>query len=95
MDIPQKDKIIAVISIFCPNAKIYLFGSYVRGDVRRSSDIDIAIDNQEKLSFLEINQIRHMIDVLNIIPSVDVVDFNRVPIAMQENIIKDGIVWKK
>ncbi len=39
-----KDKIIKVIEIFYPNAKIYLFGSRARGTNEEQSDIDIAID---------------------------------------------------
>jgi predicted nucleotidyltransferase len=60
-----------------------------------SSDIDIAIDNKAKISMLELNQMRHMIDVLNTIQEVDLVDFHNVPIAMQANILNDVVVWKK
>lgn len=49
----HKDHIVAIISIFFPNAKIYLFGLYAHGDFTRSSDIDIAIDNGTPISFVE------------------------------------------
>lgn len=39
-------------------------------------------------------QIVSMIDALNIPQKVDVVDFNRIPHALKENIIREGIVWK-
>ena len=77
MEIPQKTKIITVISMFCPNATIYLFGSFARGNIGSSSDIDIAIDNKDEISFLEMNQMRHMIDVLNTPRQVDLGTVNK------------------
>lgn len=88
------DKIIAIISMFYPNAKIYLFGSYAYGKVTRSSDVDIAIDAGKEIPILEIAQIRHMIEVLNVLQEVDVVDFKCLPTYLQEKILKDGVVWK-
>lgn len=92
--IEHKDKIITIISMFYPEAKIYLFGSYARGDATRASDLDIAIDNKEKISIITREQIKSMIDALNLLQTVDVVDFQRVPKTMQDNILKEGILWK-
>lgn len=93
--IKHKDRIITIINMFFPKAKIYLFGSYARGDFTRSSDVDIAIDNGEAISLVEKAQIAHMIDVLNLTQNVDVVDFQSIPLSLQEKILKEGIVWKK
>lgn len=92
--IKQKDRIITIISMFCPKAKIYLFGSYARGDNTRSSDIDLAIDNGKEIPLIEIAQIAHMIDVLNLVQRTDVVDFQSVPASLQQKILKEGILWK-
>lgn len=92
--IKHKDRIISIISMFCPHAKIYLFGSYARGDYSRSSDIDIAIDNGEPISLVEMAQMAHMIDVLNLIQKVEVIDFRSVPLLLQQKILKEGIAWK-
>lgn len=97
MDMPnieQKEQIIKVIEIFYPEAKVYLFGSRARGDNSETSDIDIAIDANAPLSMTQKGQIVSMIDALNIPQKVDVVDFNRVPDALKENILKEGILWK-
>lgn len=93
-EILHKDKIIKIIEMFFPNATIYLFGSYARGDFRHGSDIDIAIDNKEKLPLSEWSQIKNMIEALNLIQNADIVDFQRVPTEMQRNILCDGVVWK-
>jgi uncharacterized protein len=95
-DIPQdkKDKIVKVIEIFFPEAKIYLFGSRARGDYQETSDIDIAIDTGSPMSLTQKGQIISMIDALNIPQKTDVVDFHRVPLALQNNILKEGVLWK-
>lgn len=80
--------------MFFPEAKIYLFGSFARGDATRSSDIDIAIDIGMRMPLYEKAQIRSMIDVLNIVQNIDIVDFQAVPEKMQQNILREGIVWK-
>jgi predicted nucleotidyltransferase len=89
-----KERIIKIIELFLPNAKIYLFGSRARGDYTERSDYDIAIDNRERLPLVIKGQIRSMIDVLNIPQEVDVVDFNAIPDTLKNNILKEGIVWK-
>jgi predicted nucleotidyltransferase len=61
-----KDKIIKVIEIFFPDAKIYLFGSRARGNYDVTSDIDIAIDVGRPVSIEEKAQLLNMIDALNI-----------------------------
>ena len=88
-------KIITIIAMFLPCAKIYLFGSRARGDYKRGSDIDIAIDNKVKIDLVALQQIRNMIECLNLIQNVDVIDFHAVPQELQQNILKDGILWKK
>lgn len=80
--------------MFFPKAKIYLFGSFARGDDKRGSDIDIAIDNKTALPLVEHQQVRNMIECLNLIQNVDVVDFQSIPEELKKNILKQGIVWK-
>lgn len=89
-----KTKIIKIIEIFFPDAKIYLYGSRVRGDYDEQSDIDIAIDNGKKLPLTEHGQIISMIEHLNIPLNVDVVDFHKIPEEVRKNILKEGILWK-
>jgi predicted nucleotidyltransferase len=89
-----KDKIVKVIEIFYPNAKVYLFGSRARGDNIEQSDIDIAIDAGVHIPMAKKGQILSMIDALNIPQKTDIVDFQRAPEKLKENILKEGILWK-
>lgn len=91
--IPQ-DKIVKVIEVLFPNARIFLFGSRARSDFNERSDIDIAIDAGRPLTMTEKGQIISMIDALNIIQKTDVVDFQRAPQKLKDNILKEGIRWK-
>ena len=89
-----KEQIIKVIEIFFPDAKIYLFGSRAKGTHHERSDIDIAIDAGRLLTMSERGQLNNMIDALNIVQEVNIVDFNNIPEALKNNILKEGIVWK-
>ena len=89
-----KEKIIKIIEIIFPDAKIYLFGSRSRGDNTERSDVDIAIDAGRPMSLTEKGQIMSMIDALNMPQKTDVVDFNRAPEALKNNILQEGILWK-
>ena len=92
--IKDKDKIIKVIELFYPQAKIYLFGSYARGDYTSSSDVDIALDNGEKLDLINPSRIKEILGVLPFPQNFDIVDFHRIPPTLKDNIIKDRIIWK-
>lgn len=94
-NIPHQEMIIQLLTVLFPEATIYLFGSYARGDFKESSDIDIAIDNKDKIPTLMIARAKNVIDALNVPQNIDMVDFQRVPDAMRTEILKDGIVWKK
>lgn len=94
MDNIPKEKIIKVIEIFFPNAKIYLFGSRAKNKYQENSDIDIAIDAGAPMSITEKGQINSMIDALNIPQKVDLIDLHRAPQLLRDNILREGIVWK-
>lgn len=93
--IKHKEKIVAIVHIFLPQAKVYLFGSFARGDNIRGSDIDIAIDAGEKIPLLVLSQIDSMVDVLNLHQRADISDFNRLPKAIQDDVLNEGIEWTK
>jgi predicted nucleotidyltransferase len=92
--VPYKDIMIKIIEIFFPDAKIYLFGSYARGDNRAGSDIDIAIDVGRKLTLDELSMIKSLISALPMAQKVDVVCMHRIPEKMKDIILRDGKLWK-
>lgn len=89
-----KTRIVKIVEIFFPEAKVILFGSRARGDFDERSDFDIAIDNGSKIPLEDKWKIINMIDALNIPQKVDFVDFNTVPEEMRKKILKEGVMWK-
>jgi len=66
---------------------VYLFGSRVRNDFLRTSDIDIAIKN---ISKVEKALLEEAIDESNIIYKVDVSLWEELPTELKEEILKEG-----
>lgn len=67
--------------------KVYLFGSRARGDYKDISDIDIAIDSKEDITF----KVLRDLDDLRCIHTFDVVNINLIGDKLKENIEKDKI----
>lgn len=84
-----------IISKYLFNAKIILYGSRARGDSREGSDIDVAIDNGTPIEEPIMSAIIGEIEESNLPICFDVVDFYEVSRSIQQEILKDGIVWKK
>jgi len=75
-----------------PQVKVYLFGSSVKGDYKKFSDIDIAIENGDKEA---ITNIRYQIENLNIPYKVEIIDLSKVSKEFKKEILKTGIlIWK-
>lgn len=45
----DKKRVVTIVGMFMPDAKIYLFDSHARGTARPASDVDLAIDNGEEI----------------------------------------------
>ena len=94
VQIQHKDKIITIIHMFLPLAKIYLFESYVGGDYTFRDDIAIAIDAKEKIPVHVRGQIMNMITALNISRYINLVDFRWASEDLQKAILVEGEEWK-
>lgn len=88
-----KQKIISLISAILPHAKIYLFGSRAKGNYHETSDIDIAIDNKQKIDRKIISQVKNAIDAFNIPYTIDIVDLNDVSETLKKQLERDKILW--
>jgi uncharacterized protein len=93
-EIKYKDTIIKIIEIYFPDAEIYLFGSYARKSNKPGSDIDIAIDAGKRLTLEDLKNMKRLIDALPLSQGIDLVDINRVPPQMKQDISNEGIQWK-
>ena len=91
----DKQKLIEIISTYLPQAKIVLFWSRARKDNTPESDIDIAIDNNNKIDFFILSNIKEDFEESTVPFSVDLVDLNSISEEFKNQILKDAIIWKK
>jgi predicted nucleotidyltransferase len=74
-------------------ARIFLFGSRARGDARRASDIDIALEGSSPLPIELLSEIRDALEESEILPRVDVVDLMRASAELRRRVHQEGIEW--
>ena len=74
------------------NVQVYLFGSWVRGEERVTSDIDLAIEGEDASEMAM--QVREALEESNIPYRVDVVNLVEASPALLANVRKEGILWK-
>lgn len=67
--------------------KVYLFGSRARGDYKKTSDIDLAIDSKEDITL----KVLRDLEDLRCILTFDVVNINFIGKELKNNIIKDKV----
>jgi hypothetical protein len=74
-------------------ARIFLFGSRARGDARRASDIDIALEAATPLPIELLAEIRDALEDSRVLPRVDVVDLMRASTELRRRVHEEGIQW--
>jgi len=89
-----KQELLAIITKYLPQCKVYLFGSRALNKEHAGSDIDIALDNKEKISHDIISKISIDIEDTHIPMEIDIVDFQVAPEELKKDILSEGIVWK-
>jgi len=77
------------------DCRVFLFGSRARGDYRRSSDADVAVEGLSEEEFRKFKALlEELVEESSIPFTVDVVDLSRVSDSLKEEILKEGIRWK-
>ena len=74
------------------NVRIYLFGSWARGEERISSDIDLAIEGEDASE--KVMEVREALEESDIPYRVDVVNLMEAAPELLANVRKEGILWK-
>lgn len=81
--------IVEIMKEYNPD-KIILFGSRARGDYKKNSDIDIAVDLE--LPFRERRKLKERIDELSGIYSVDLVFLAKTNEDFKNHILEEGVI---
>ena len=91
--LPQVRAIVLGALAHQSGVEVYLFGSYAKGQGRRLSDVDVAIDAPKDLPRGVIAQIREMLEESTVPLHVDLVDLRDATPAFGERVRREGIRW--
>ena len=67
-----------ILSAYLPKAKIYVFGSRSRGDQKRYSDLDLAIETKSPVSTKTLLEIQEQFSESTVPFIVDLVELSRI-----------------
>ena len=76
-------------------ARVYLFGSCARGDAKRWSDIDVAIEPLEPLPGGLLSDITEDLEESTVPYYVDVVDLTTARPEFREGVKREGVEWTR
>lgn len=71
------------------NLKIYVFGSRVRGNAKKYSDLDVALKAASKIDFNKMSRIEIELEETTIPYKVDVIDLNNISDTFKKCIKND------
>jgi predicted nucleotidyltransferase len=75
------------------HARVFLFGSWARGEARRYSDIDVAILAAEPLPAGFLLDLQKTLEASQVLYPVDLVDLADAPAALRERALAKGRPW--
>ena len=84
---------IVLTAVADKKVRVYLFGSWARGEATRISDIDVAIDPQTTLPRGTLAQLRECLEESHVPYRVDVVDLTRTSSEFRQRVIAEGVLW--
>jgi predicted nucleotidyltransferase len=97
-EIPEEklERIVKIIIRTVNPDRIILFGSRAKGDHRKGSDIDIAVDGGRDLTHRERRKLKEELDKVAGIYTLDLIFLNEVQEEFKKLIEKTGVIlWKK
>lgn len=80
------------LRLYIPDATVWAFGSRVKGSNRTSSDLDLAVLCDKETAKKQLPKLNEVFIESDIPFKVQLLDFNRLPANMQENIKKKYVI---
>lgn len=80
------------LKLYIPDATVWAFGSRVKGSNRTSSDLDLAVLCDKQTAKKQLPKLNEVFIESDIPFKVQLLDFNRLPVNLQENIKKKYII---
>ena len=88
-----KSLLLKIVHKYLPDAKVYLYGFRARGENAPEADIDLVLDNGEKIDKLKMFYIKDDIGEFTVPMFVDVVALNNINEEFKDRILKDRVLW--
>ena len=76
------------------DVRVYLFGSSVTGRLRRSSDIDVAIDPLRVVPSALLAELRERLEESEVPCDVDIVDLSAASPEIRASVEQEGLLWR-
>lgn len=74
-------------------ARVYLFGSQVKGDGHVGSDIDVGVLGEQPIPPVVLSEVRDALEESHVPYKVDLVDLSIVDAAFLDAVVRDGELW--
>lgn len=73
--------------------RVYLFGSWSRGEARRTSDVDVALLSRTALPAWLVSRLRERLEESHVPYQVDLVDLSQTDPAFRARVLEQGTLW--
>lgn len=72
--------------------KLYIFGSFARGEALPYSDLDIALETEKEMYETQIRKIKYEIDNIKTLKKIDFIYLNKSSEDMKNLVKKEGVL---
>lgn len=90
------DRIKQMVCDYCAKlpVTVYFFGSRAKGNMRPTSDVDVAFEPKSKLPEFWLSKLRDRLEESTIPYKVDLVDLSKTSARFKEHALNGAIIWK-
>lgn len=85
--------VIRTILSILPNATIVVFGSRIRGNAKKYSDLDVAVFQAQPIELQTLSQVSEVFSESDLLYKVDLLDGKSIEPGFLDIIRKTGVVW--
>ena len=90
--LPHLNYLLEQLKLYIPTAAVWVFGSRIKGSHRPASDLDLAVLCDKETAHKILPKLNDVFIESNLPFKVQLLDFNRLPPNMQDNIKKNYVV---
>ena len=89
----QQNLITKLIKSQLPNAKLIAFGSRIRGNAKKYSDLDLCIQSDNQIAISDLEKIGEALSATDIPFKIDICDWHAIDEEFRSHITSYGIKW--